>query len=843
MLPPSAPNRPEILAPAGDEESLRAALEAGADAVYFGLAEGFNARARARNFTLDALPATVNRIHRQGARAYVTLNTLVFDSELSVVARTIARVAAAGVDAILVQDPAVALLAREIAPGLDVHASTQMTLSSAEGMGLAKELGLTRVVLPRELSLEEIGRLRSETDIELEVFVHGALCMSWSGQCLTSEAWGGRSANRGQCAQSCRLPYDLMVDGALHPTGDVTYLLSPRDLAAWPHVPRLIALGISSLKIEGRQKGPQYVMTAVEAYRKARDRALAQSDTLLDPDDAAALSVSFSRGFSPGFFEGVDHQRLVEGRFPKHRGLFLGVVDAVNGTEVRVLLDAAAVAPAAGDGVVFDAGRPDLEEPGGPVFGVADGGAGACRLRFGRPGPDLDRVYPGQRVWKTSDAALARRVQKRLQAPLALPDAALSLTVTGRVGEPLRVRAASGPFEAEARSSSPLEAAVGAGLDPGLLAAKLGRLGGSGWRLDGLDSAGLEAGLHVPVSELNALRRALVLELDRQRSAASSVIAAPTSGGTVSRPEEAVERLLARFAAAPGPEASGPPTLRPLCRTDAQLDAVLELGFPEVELDWMDLVGLERAVGRARAAGLRVTIATMRVQKPGEEGYDRRIGRLEPDGLLVRHWGALEWFRRNGGGAARHPVLHGDFSLNASNAITARFLLERGLSDVTPAHDLDVAQLGQLLGRVDPARVVVVLHHHIATFHTEHCVVAHLLSEGKDWKTCGRPCEEHAVALRDRTGDEHPVVVDVGCRNTVFNARAQTAAAHVPGFLDRGVRAFRVEFVRESREEARVVLSAYRELLAGRLSPADAVRRAGGVERFGVTSGTLRVLA
>ncbi|HEX7880757.1 MAG TPA: U32 family peptidase, partial [Candidatus Eisenbacteria bacterium] len=343
-------------------------------------------------------------------------------------------------------------------------------------------------------------------------------------------------------------------------------------------------------------------------------------------------------------------------------------------------------------------------------------------------------------------------------------------------------------------------------------------------------------GLHLPVSELNELRRRLVAELD-----------ATSRAGELARrdvplaPEGVARRLIGDPRTAAAPE-SRSARLVPLCRTDAQLDAAIAAGCPEVELDWMELVGLERAVARAREAKLTVTIATVRVQKPGEEGYDRRLARLKPDGLLVRHWGALESFRSSGAADPAAPVLHGDFSLNVTNAVTARFLLSRGLADVTPAHDLDVVQLGRFLDHVDPSRVTVVLHHHIATFHTEHCVYAHLLSEGRDFRDCGRPCEEHLVALRDRTGDEHPVVVDVGCRNTVFNARAQTAARHVPALLTRGVRRFRAEFVREGREETAEVLAAYRALLDGASPPDDAVRRVGALERFGVTSGTLRVM-
>ena len=210
-------SRCEILAPAGDRDALEAALSAGAEAVYFGLDEGFNARARASNFRLDGLFELVTQIHLAGARAYLALNTLVFQSELEKVEAILRQVGRAGVDALIVQDPGLALLAGRVCPELEIHASTQMTISSPEAAKFAETLGVTRVVVPRELSVAEIRKFREGTDLELEVFIMGALCMAWSGQCLSSEAWGGRSANRGKCAQACRLPYELIVDGELKP--------------------------------------------------------------------------------------------------------------------------------------------------------------------------------------------------------------------------------------------------------------------------------------------------------------------------------------------------------------------------------------------------------------------------------------------------------------------------------------------------------------------------------------------------------------------------------------------------------------------------------------------------
>ncbi|MCB9736444.1 MAG: U32 family peptidase [Deltaproteobacteria bacterium] len=838
------PSRPEILAPAGDHASLTAALASGADAVYFGLDDGFNARARAVNFATDDLADIVAAVHRAGARAYVTLNTLVFEAELPVLEGLLRKIAASGVDALIVQDPAVCLLARAVCPQLELHASTQMTVSSPEAARFAKGLGVSRVVVPRELSTDEIAAFARGTDVELEVFVHGALCMSWSGQCLTSEAWGGRSANRGQCAQSCRLPYGLDVDGARRDLGDVKYLLSPRDLAGHRAVPALAEAGVASLKIEGRLKGPAYVHTAVSGLRRWVDAVAAGPDATAGAEGALATDLAemhrvYSRGFSDGFLMGTDHQSLVDGRHPKHRGAMLGRVVAVAGRavtvrradEFRILGQPpeAALAPARGMGVVFDLGDPEAaDEPGGPLFDVAPTGDG-FRLVFGDPGPDLRRVPVGARVWVTGDPAPEARAQKLVTGAPPRGRVPATLVVAGEAGEPLRATLEAGGQAASGATASALTAADGAGLDAALLESKLGALGGTPFALAGLDATALAPGLFVPSSELKALRRELAAALDAQVAAgpARALAADPALPG-----------LLASLPA-PAPRDGDAPRLVPLCRLDAQLDAVIAAGLPEVELDWMEMVGLGRAVARAREAGLRVTIATTRVQKPGEEGYDRRIAKLAPDAVLVRHWGGVMAFAQGQGegGLPRPARVHGDFSLNVTNSVTARHLLGLGLDTLTASHDLDEAQLMGLLAGVPRGRVAVTLHHHIPTFHTEHCVYAHLLSDGRDFKSCGRPCEAHRVSLVDPKGLAHPVIVDVGCRNTVFEARAQSAAALVPRLVDAGVARFRVELVRETAAETAVVLGAYAALLRGELTSREAVAKVGVHEQFGVVRG------
>jgi len=754
-------------------------------------------------------------------------------------------VALAGVDALIVQDPAVALLARRICPELEIHASTQMTISSPEASRFAETLGVTRVVVPRELSVNEIRQFAAGTELELEVFVMGALCMAWSGQCLSSEAWGGRSANRGKCAQACRLPYDLIVDGRQRDLGDVQYLLSPQDLAGFRAVEQLMEIGVHTLKIEGRQKNASYVHHAVSSLKGWRDSVKAGST---DPERLAAdlrdLSLVYSRGLSDGFLAGSDHQALVEGETPRHKGIRLGQVVKVKGK--RVLVDStppsvrsvdgevssplpslgessagppvAPLIPQRGMGVVFRQGEEQEKEQGGPIFAVQRQGE-RYWLQFGKPGPNLSKVRVGAQVYVTSDPGLAVK-------PSGEPDGrlGLSLTVEGALGRALRVVAKRGQLEVTQESTVDLQEARNRDLDEAVLKENLGALGGTPFYLERLDLE-LEKGLFLPLSQLREIRRSLVERILPYFEKGRPKTVAPGPH-------------LNSLRAEPVKRDKGSPYLVALCRTEQQLEAAISAGISEVELDWMELVGLNGAVKKAREVGLKVGLATVRIQKPGEEAYDRRIEKLQPDSVLLRHWAGVMHFLDK----QERPVLHGDFSLNVTNSVTAKHLLEMGLETLTASHDLDENQLLNLLGAVDPKRIAITIHHHIPTFHTEHCVYSALLSNGRDFRSCGRPCEEHEVSLRDRVDLEHPVIVDVGCRNTVFNAQAQSAAFLVPNLVSLGVERLRVEFVRESFDDSLTVLKSYEELLRGEIDHRTLLSRVDCLEQFGVTRGTMEIL-
>ena len=843
MPQPAIVTKPEILAPAGGRVQLEAAVWAGADAVYFGLDSGLNARVRAASFAADRLPATMDYLHERGVRGYLTLNTLVFDEELARAETLIRAAAEAGVDALIVQDLGLLRLARSVAPALPVHASTQMSITDAAGVAFADALGVRRVVLGRELSIDEIAAVVAGSALEIEVFVHGALCVSYSGQCFSSEAWGGRSANRGQCAQACRLPYGLIVDGESRETGDLRYLLSPQDLMALELLPRLVRAGVRSFKIEGRLKGPDYVVATVSAYRATLDRVWADIAHGGAPDLAAVdrtqrrqLAQVFSRGqhagadgLTPGFLLGPQHQQLVIGRNPRHRGLFVGEVEAVTARGVRARLQGPVKR---GDGLVFDRGRPQQHEVGGNLHHVIDAAgnsltdetdSGDVELLFGGEVP-LSRVQAGDRIWRTRDSA--HDGGTHLDPRSASSRVLVTLTLTGSVSQPLRLHLDDGDgHRVDMHSAALLQPAGGRPLDRVSLLRAIGTLGDTPFTLADVDIApSLLDGLFLPVGEIKQARRAAVdaLLAARRRHTRNAGLAA----------EAGLPILLPDIQDPPQPL---PVRLSVLCRTRPQVEAALGLDdVDEIVVDFLEVHGLKEACASVRAHARRLVVAAPRIFKPGEERLWLYLCRLAPDALLVRSAGLLSELHRRGGsgvqlddGATRIPPLHGDFSLNAANVLSAMQLLDLGLERLTLTHDLNAAQcaaLARALPERQRARIEIVAHQHLPIFHTEYCVFARYLSQGNSYRDCGRPCERQRVHVRDPSGGDHLVLADIGCRNTVFNAAAQSAGPVLAALRDAGIVHFRIELVDEPAGEVAGIIRAYHDLLRGRLTP-EALRK------------------
>ena len=865
----SAPRLPELLSPAGDWDCAKAAIENGADAIYFGL-EKFNARMRAHNFTVADLPKLMEFLHRRGVKGYVTFNTLVFENEMADAANYLHSIIAAGVDAAIVQDVGVARLIRSRSPDFPIHASTQMTITSAAGVEFARELGCNLVVLARECSIAEIEKIRSvQTSVfsvpsagadtrrtapgtlntgylplPLEIFVHGALCVAYSGQCLTSEALGGRSANRGECAQACRMPYDLIADGKPVPLGDRKYLLSPQDLAGLEILPDIISAGVASLKIEGRLKTPEYVANITRVYRAKLDqfrssqREEAQTPFSENPNeplhggcydeqDRYDMEMAFSRGLYSGWLGGNNNQELVHARFGKKRGVFLGEITRVTDEKVALQLGGP-LKP--GDGVVFDAGTPDQEEEGGFVYQVDQRGAETW-LGFGQGDVNFRRIHIGDKLWKTSDPELDRRLRQSFAGGTSKFTRPIEMEVHGVAGKLLTLIARDEiGHVTKLESAMPLAKAEKQPLTTEKLREQLGRLGGTPFKLGGLKNE-LAGEVMLPVSELNRLRREAVAELEHQRTLPKRWQL--DVGQALRLSQQLNQQVRDRRDACP--------TLIVLVRNLAQLDAALACGVETIYCDFENPKKYRDAVTTVRARTSStlnpqpstVFVAPPRIFKMGEEWTLEQVRSCNADGYLVRNYDHLKFFAKD------RRV--GDFSFNIANRLAAdyfknQFRLER----VTASYDLNFQQLEALLQAAPPEWFEVTIHQHIPMFHMEHCVFCAFLTSGKDYRDCGRPCDVRDLKLRDRVGAEHPVKADVGCRNTVFNSLAQTGAEYVERMLALGVLHFRLEFVNETPEQITQTIKMYRQLLRGVITGAQLWRELKLFNQLGVTRGPTR---
>ena len=828
----SARLAPELLAPAGNWECIHAAIENGADAVYFGLDAGFNARARAVNFSIEDLPSLMNLLHRRGVVGYVTLNTLVFTDELLQFEKHVAEIAAAGVEAVLVQDLGAVRLIHEICPQLSVHASTQMTMVSAETIRAIESLKVDRVVLARELSIAEIRKITAATSMPVETFVHGALCVSYSGQCLTSESLGGRSANRGQCAQACRLNYDLICDGKDRDLGDIRYLLSPQDLAGYAHIPQLIDAGVCSLKIEGRLKTPEYVANIVGHYRIAIDAAMTGSELRWSDQAKREMEMSFSRGFTPGWLEGCDHKRLVPGLTSAKQGVRVGRVIALRAERLLADLETPLIK---GDGVVLQGDRIDGKEVGGRIFQVFVNGSSTDLPSMGRVELSFQNglfknvlVKPGQAIWQTDSPQLSKRLRASFSSEQFHRKIPIDLSLRIGVGVPIEAEVSwsgSSGLKHSLRVSVehvPEEARKHV-ISEENLRQQLSRLGNTPYELSSLN-ASLTGNPMVPLSVLGEFRKNMVTELDRYRTEVPKRFI--SDFGVSQRMLSALDHSRNTR-----DEANH---LHVLVRSMQQLQQVLAHGLKTIYVEFQDIREYREAVAAAHDSGAELYIATLRIQKPGELGLFKAIAKHGANGWLVRNLAALDFAREH-----EIPAI-GDFSLNVTNPLTAEWLMSRGLKRITASYDLNRDQLTELVQGLPRHWLEVVIHQHMPMFHMEHCVFCTVLSPGTNKSNCGRPCDRHEVKLRDRLGVEHVLHADIGCRNTLYNGHAQSGAEAAPKLLRMGIEHFRIELLRDAPvTETSRLLGLYGDLLAGKIDGPSVWKSLKAENRVGVTRGTL----
>ena len=794
-------NQVELLAPAGNMAALHAAVTGGADAVYLGL-ETFNARRGADNFTLETLREACDFAHLRGVSIYVTMNTIILPDEVGEALECVRQAYRAGADGFIVQDIGLAAEISRTLPEASLHLSTQMNTHNLAGVRAAARLGAERITLAREVSLDEIALLcaaAAEEGMEVEVFAHGALCVCYSGQCFMSSMIGGRSANRGMCAQACRLPYELQnkaLQKSLPSPGD--HLLSPQDLCTVDRVDDLVAAGAASLKIEGRMKSPEYVFAVTSVYRKALDAALAKENAAITDADRDRLTDAFSRGFTTAYLDGKRGNDIMSYQRPNNRGLFLGRVD-----EVR---DGAAYLKSAhalteGDVLEFWTRKGNGTLTLGPVRTDKKG-------RYHLPLEGKTRtVKAGDRVFRVRSAEAAFEDDARE------PRVPLVGTATLHIGEPLRMEfhpAAEADIEGAPRTTlavarrlqaafpdgvsgvaegAPVEAARTRAVSFDDVAAHIDRLGNTPYQLVNL-TIDMDDGVGIGFSALHGVRAAAL-------DALTEVLTAEGHGRTLPRtiprePLPAARPTGCRVAVT----VTNPACARAAKRAGAHLiyvpalnyrrgEAVIagqknaaaeQAGYPKGCIPIMPVADHE-AVGGAREA-----VVDADVWKYAAEGKP----------LLTESLGAME--RASEEGALLDVGSHVPITNGLSLAVASEF----GAARVWLSPELTLRQIEEV-AKDAPVELGVLLIGAQELMVTEHCM---LMSQGPCDENCAEcPRRKSPHVLKDRKGYEFPVVTDAMGRSHLYNAVELDIASSMPELLAAGISSYMVDATLMNAEE------------------------------------------
>ena len=895
-------NKPELLLPVGTRDMLESAINNGADAVYYGVPH-WNARGRTEDFSFEDVEEMIRYARLRGVKTYLAMNILIFEREIQELPEFLERLIALKPDAFIIQDIGLARLIKAISPEQEIHASTQMTLASSEAVNLVKDIGFSRVVLARELSAKQIAQIKSLTDLELEVFIHGALCVSYSGQCLTSENFGGRSANRGQCAQSCRLPYRIFVDGKEWKDPKARYLFSTRDLCALPKLEELREIGVESLKVEGRLKSPEYVAAVSHAYRKALetlssnntslhsvhdsaaqpcqsasslsrhspctslrgaegDEAIHQNDTTdlgLTAQDLEPLEVLFSRGLNTGWLDGVNHQELVDGSFSNHHGEFIGTVVQVDRNGVIVELEDKPVPCTLlpGDGILFEEYRaePEPRQTGSRLYKAtfaSRAGKSQVRLEFGREF-NLRKVTYGMKAYRNDSPALEKELHKTFTDKTFAKHIPVCMTLEGKIGKPLKLT-----ITAQATSSNVIARSE---------ATKQSPSGNSAVTVEGAvleasrNEVASDAFQAIAKKELSALS-ATAYVLDKLEIKLPPNAFLP---GKVLRTlrQEAVqafdEKRLQWKELAPSAD-NGRAFLHSVARSTSMVagtpDSIANapknrrtitvlVRRPE-QIDALQGLDIDKVV-MDFDWGVKYDEPLERIHKLGFEAgiATLRIHKPSENHYIKQILTLMPEFAlvRNLGSLALLKdsgiPMVGDYSLNATNSASYDWLLAQGLEKLHPSWDLNSTQLFDLLKNIDGSKLELALHQYMPAFHSEYCAFARALTTGRRFPECKKICTQHKVEILDHKGERHFLQSDAECRNTLFVGKPQSALKLLPRLIAQNVSSYRLELLDEEPESVRRKIDIYTQAIRGKLDIDTAISKAGVEEKYGLSEGQL----
>lgn len=763
----------ELMAPAGTKDAFIGAINAGANSIYLS-GKKYGARAFADNFDPSEMKDLVEYAHLRFVKVYVTINTLIYDDEIDSLLEYTDQLVKADVDALIVQDLGVLDYLHRRYPQMPLHASTQTNTHHAEQVAFLKELGASRVIMARETSVDVIREIKKTTiDIEIEVFVHGALCVSYSGNCLFSAFVGERSGNRGECSQSCRLPYALIKDG--EPISESAYLLSNKDLMTIEKLNDLFTVGVDAIKIEGRMRKADYVIQTVLSYRHALD-AIANNKTLDFAPEIDKLTRVFNREYTQGFLFNAKPATLNQAFRPNHQGILVGVVEAYKRGKATVRLSGALTV---GDGIRV-IGKEDTGMLVSRILtnqGLVDQAQAGqvIVLDFARP------VDTGAQVMLTLDRRLVQSLDKYLDSnfkriPLIgyvtlINGKPLQLMITDEAGRTINsvsdylvMKAKNAPFSRES------------------LETQLGKLGNSPyfWSVLQIETDGNS---FVPVKYLNELRRQALDQLRILRTAPRKecVIINPLVE-TVETPTEAFG-MIAKV------------------RTQEQLEACVASGIKTLYVEEGTTVDPTRYP----------RVELLKLKRRIVPGLSRIM--LDSDSV-VNELGSIHQWQKDEAKERKYQLVGGEF-LNVTNQLSAALFFRMGLSRVTLSLELSQNRIASLItnylkrwGMMPNLEQVV--YGRTELMISKYCPIAKVSEVNR---THCHQCDEHLYALRDRLGVDYPLINDGNCQIRVLNSRALCLIDYVPFFQAIGIARIRLDFTTESREETKTVVNMFQKAL------------------------------
>lgn len=799
----------ELLAPAGSWEALEAAVNAGADAVYMG-GKSFGARAYASNFDKEEMAKAVYFAHMHHVRIYITVNTLVDDSELEELADYLMFLNNVGVDGIIVQDLGVIRLARKIVSELPLHASTQMTITNSSGVDFAVAAGMERSVLARELSLKEIEAACSR-GTEIETFIHGALCVCYSGQCLMSSLIGGRSGNRGRCAQPCRLPYRLLNskgDDMLEGKDAGQYLLSPKDMNTLEILPQLIESGVVSYKIEGRMKRPEYVAIVVDAYRRAMDSYLA-GDYSVPAEDFANIEQIFNRDFTTAYMVNRPGREMMSDRRPNNRGVLVGRVLKLDKQRNKAVIKLDKELHL-GDGLEFwvtVGGR-----VGTTVTEMLSKGESVSSAAYGEQVTiDVPKgVRLNDRVFRTLDSKLMSYAQQFF-GPDAKKRIAVDAVVTAHVGQPMTVTLTDEDGNVGyGETDFIVEEARKRALDYAVVHKQLDRMGTTEYFLNSLNVE-LDDNVMVPMSEMNEARRMACEALDAARLEAFAPARKPVHKHNESFVPNAKKRT------------HDGAVLTVHCDSLGKVNAALQAGaerilfggdcFTHIPLSDEDY---RKATNMVRKAGRQLAFATPRIVKEAQLKYFDRLfalwSELEPDFVYISNNGLWSIAVKHG----LKPVA--DMSLNIFNYQSLEFWKEQGAVGAVISSEMTMGQV-EHLASVSPVPIECMIQGRLEMMVSEYCVGGSFLGDLHKG-ACKFNCSE-SLFLEDRKDAKFPIATDQFCRMHVLNAHELSMTANVQLMTEIGVSSLRIDGRNYDEQRLGELITMYKKILGGAVEAPD----------------------